>query len=91
MAETRRSVLNGDFLACDQFDVLHRLGEITMPTLVICGEEDQLTPLKYSRFTMDALLDARLVTIPGAGHMVMLEKPSAVTEAVKTFMDEVFG
>jgi len=78
-------VLWGDFLACDRFDVMGRLGEVRHPTLVICGEEDQLTPLKYSRFLVDHIPGARLVTIPEAGHMVMLEKPQETTEAIAGF------
>ncbi len=91
MSETRPEVLHGDFLACDQFDVMDRLGEISVPTLVICGSEDQLTPLKYSRFLVESIPGARMVTVENAGHMVMLEKPAEVARAVKGFMDEVFG
>ncbi len=78
-------VLTGDLLACDRFDVMDRLGEVRLPTLVICGEEDQLTPLKYSQFLVDHIQGARLVTIPEAGHMVMLEKPQETTEAIARF------
>jgi pimeloyl-ACP methyl ester carboxylesterase len=91
MSETRPKVLHGDFLACDRFDVMDRLGEISVPTLVICGKEDRLTPLKYSHFLVESIPDARMVTVDGAGHMVMLEKPVEVAQAVKEFMDEVFG
>jgi len=78
-------VLLGDLLACDRFDVMGRLGEVWLPTLVICGEEDQLTPLKYSQFLADHIPGARLVTIPEAGHMMMLEKPRETTEAITEF------
>lgn len=78
-------VLLGDYLACDRFDVIDRLGEVRLPTLVICGEEDQLTPLKYSRFLVDHIPGAGLVTIPEAGHMVMLEKPQETTDAIAGF------
>ena len=91
MSETRPAVIHGDFLACDQFDVMERLGEISVPTLVICGTEDQLTPLKYSHFLEQSLSDARMVSVEDAGHMVMLEQPVEVARAVKGFMDEVFG
>lgn len=80
-----REVLRGDFLACDRFDVMDRLGEVRLPTLVMCGEEDQLTPLKYSQFLVDHIQGARLVTIPEAGHMVMLEKPQETTDAIAEF------
>jgi len=78
-------VLRGDFLACDRFDVTGRLGEVRLPTLVICGEEDQLTPPKYSQFLVDHIQGARLVTIPEAGHMVMLEKPQETTDTMAGF------
>jgi pimeloyl-ACP methyl ester carboxylesterase len=91
MSETRPAVIHGDFLACDQFDVMERLAEISVPALVICGTEDKLTPLKYSRYLEQSLSDARLVSIEDAGHMVMLEQPLEVARAVKAFMDEVFG
>jgi len=78
-------VLLGDYLACDRFDVIDRLSEVRLPTLVICGEEDQLTPLKYSRFLVDHIPGARLVTIPEAGHMVMLEKPQETTDVIAKF------
>ncbi len=78
-------VLLGDYLACDRFDVMGRLGEIRLPTLVICGEEDQLTPLNYSQFLVDHIQGARLVTIPEAGHMVMLEKAQETTDAIAGF------
>ena len=78
-------VLLGDYLACDRFDVMSRLEEVRLPTLVICGEEDQLTPLKYSQFLVDHIQGARLVTIPEAGHMVMLEKPQETTRAIAGF------
>lgn len=82
-------VLLGDLLACDRFDVMSRLGEVRLPTMVICGEEDQLTPLKYAQFLVDHIPGARLVTIPEAGHMVMLEKPHETTEAIAGFSSEV--
>src|SRR5512143_1687780 len=41
-------VAHDDFAACDAFDVMARLGEVEAPALVICGEEDRLTPPKYA-------------------------------------------
>ncbi len=79
-------VLHGDFLACDSFDVMGRLGEIRCPTLLICGEEDQLTPPKYSHFLQERIADATLIIIPGAGHMVMLEQPEQVSCTVEEFL-----
>ena len=55
MAETRSSVLYGDFLACDEFDERNRLVELHQPTLVLCGTDDQMTPV-------------RLCPVPGQWH-----------------------
>jgi pimeloyl-ACP methyl ester carboxylesterase len=79
-------VLHGDFFACDEFDIMDRLGEIRCPTLLICGGQDQLTPPKYSQFLQERIADTRLTIIPGAGHMVMLEKPEEVNHAVEEFL-----
>lgn len=89
MAEIRPSVIHGDFMACNEFDVMQRLGEISVPTLILCGTEDILTPMKYSEFLRDHIPAARLVTFPDAGHMVMLEQPEAVANALAEFADGV--
>jgi pimeloyl-ACP methyl ester carboxylesterase len=89
MLETRPSVLHGDMLACDLFDETERISTIQKPALVLCGEEDRMTPVRQSQFLAAALEKAQLVTIPGAGHMVMLEKPQKVADAIHAFLDEM--
>jgi pimeloyl-ACP methyl ester carboxylesterase len=74
-----------DFSACNQFDVRERLGQIQLPSLVVCGREDRMTPLKYSQFLAAGLPRATLEEIPDAGHMVMLEQPDPVSEAIDRF------
>jgi len=88
LLETSPDVLAGDFIACDRFDVMKRLGEIKTPTLVIAGSADQLTPVKYARFLVEHIPDARLAVIEGAGHMMMLERPAEVANAVREFLSE---
>ncbi len=91
MRKTRATVLHNDFVACNGFDVMTRLGELLLPVLIVCGSEDRLTPEKYSRYLATHLPDARLVLLPGAGHMVMLEQPQATAEAVRVFLQERFS
>lgn len=86
MLEINPRVLLNDWRACDAFDVRARLGEITAPALVLCGTEDQMTPEKHARFLADALPHAEFKLFPGAGHMLPLEQPEAVTEAVRDFL-----
>jgi pimeloyl-ACP methyl ester carboxylesterase len=79
-------VLHGDFIACDGFSVMDRLGEIKMPAAVVCGTRDQLTPVKYSTTLRDQIVGSSLQLVEGAGHMVMLENPRAVLQALSSLM-----
>lgn len=89
MAETRPTVLHSDFLACDAFDVMDRVGEISRPTLVVCGADDRLTPPRYAQFLASKIAIARLEIVPDAGHMVMLEQPQTVANLVKCFLEKI--
>jgi len=66
----------------DQRDLLPRIG---VPTLLIWGERDARSPLSVARQFERAIPDARLVIIPGAGHVSNLERPGAFNEAVREF------
>ncbi|MCP3956133.1 MAG: alpha/beta hydrolase [Desulfobacterales bacterium] len=79
-------VTAGDFRACDRFDVMARLGEIALPVLIISAENDQLTPPKYSDFMEKGIKGAVRCRIKDAGHVVPVEKPEAVTLAIKNFL-----
>ena len=88
MLQTPAQVLWGDFTACNGYDVSGRLGELKMPTLVVVGEEDKLTPPKYAQFLSEHIPGARMVTIPQGGHMVYLERPEPFNQAVLEFLAE---
>ena len=86
MRETAPVVVLGDFMACDRFDVMTRLGAIETPTLVVVGRDDRLTPAKYAAFLAAAIPGARLVEVDGAGHFPQLEQPAAVNGALRAFL-----
>ena len=88
-AEIRPAVLHGDFLACDGFDVTHQLEKIHTPTLVVCGTEDRMTPLPYSKILANHIPNAALQTVDGAGHLVMLEQPRRVAALLSVFLTTV--
>lgn len=75
-----------DFRACDAFDALDRLGEISVPVLVISGEADKLAPAKHAAALADRVPGARARIIPGAGHFVMAERPAETNEAIAAFL-----
>lgn len=86
LAKADPRVILGDYSACDRFDVMARLGEIGLPTLVVCGADDRLTPLKYSQYLADHIAGARLSVIPGSGHMLQEERPVAAARALLDFL-----
>lgn len=79
-----------DFKICDGFDILNKLGNIEIPCLIIVGKQDQLTPVKYSEFSHDKIKNSALHIINKAGHMVMLEKPNEVNQAIKDYINNYF-
>ena len=89
--ENEPSVVHGDFAACDNFDVTGRLGKISCPALVLCGEDDRLTPPKYAHYLQDSMPGASLTIIPNAGHMVMVEQPELVNQAIEEFLAATEG
>ncbi len=80
------AVITGDFQACNRFDVMTRLGEISAPVLVISAEDDQLTPPKYADYLESAIPHTARSHIADAGHMVPLEKPHEVNQAIIDFL-----
>jgi len=62
------------------------LPTIKLPTLVVVGEEDTLTPPQLSVDMHKAISGSELVRIPGAGHMANLEQPAAFNQALSTFL-----
>jgi pimeloyl-ACP methyl ester carboxylesterase len=86
-ARNRPSVVEADFRACDAFDVMGELSAIAVPTLILCGQDDRLTPVKYAQFLREHIPGAALALIPDAGHMAMLERPADFNRALSAFLD----
>jgi pimeloyl-ACP methyl ester carboxylesterase len=86
MLRCQPEVVWRDFLACDRFDVMSEVEKIDLPTLILCGDEDQLTPVKYSQFLQNRIKGSKLEIIPNAGHMVMMESASTFNEAIRAFV-----
>lgn len=80
------AVLLNDFLCCDKFDIMDRLQDIKLPALVICGSEDVMTPVKYSKYLAGKIQEAVSIVIDGATHMVFREKPEEVNQAIESFL-----
>ena len=76
-------VLYNDMNACNSYtDGLARAAHVHCPTLLVLGEEDRLTPARSTRGLREALADAQVVVLPGAGHTIMVEEPNALLDAL---------
>jgi 3-oxoadipate enol-lactonase len=73
----------------DRPDSTPHLAAIDVPTLVVVGEEDELTPPPMARAMTSAIPSAAMTTIPGAGHLAPLEAPTAVTRVIAEFLEAV--
>jgi pimeloyl-ACP methyl ester carboxylesterase len=69
-------------------DTEGRLDQIRALTLLVFGEDDITTPLRFARVLEAGIPNARLVTVPGAGHGLPWSQPDALNDAVRSFLLE---
>lgn len=63
-------------------NLLEGIATIAVPTTVVVGSRDRLTPPARSRTLVDTIPGAQLVTVPHRGHMLPLEDPDAVADEI---------
>jgi pimeloyl-ACP methyl ester carboxylesterase len=80
------AVIHDDYVACNAFDVMDRVKDITLPTLIVTGSADKMTPPKYGQYLHHQIPGSQLVEIRDGGHMMAVEKPVEVTQAVARFL-----
>jgi pimeloyl-ACP methyl ester carboxylesterase len=77
-------VIFADLSACNAYtDALASAAKVTVPSIVIQGSRDVMTPLKGGKAIAAAIPGCRLATIEGAGHMLMSERPDEVLAALR--------
>lgn len=64
------------------------LGRISVPTLILCGEQDSLCPISRHETMAELIPGAKLVVVPDAGHLPTLEQPRAVIDAMEAWLAE---
>ena len=84
-------VIAKDWIADDTCDFMSRLPTLAMPTLAICGREDELTPLKYHEYLQSNLPDCELRVIDDAAHWPYAEQPEVFDDAVIGFLNRLAG
>jgi 3-oxoadipate enol-lactonase len=73
----------------DRQGIYDEIAGISLPTLVIVGDEDTATRPDRARRIVERIPNARLVTIPQAGHTSTVEQPAAVNDAILAFLNTV--
>ena len=73
--------------AAARHDALERLRDLRVPTLVVSGSDDRLTPWLHAQTLARTIPGARLATIPGAGHLPYLEAPRLFADRVLGFLE----
>lgn len=90
--ESEQSRAAAQFQASRHFDGAAALEEIKLaktPTLVICGEEDEIMPLQNSK-NLHAVLQGQssLITYPETGHLLLIEEPEKFASAIANFVSQ---
>lgn len=80
------AIMLNDFLCCNKFDIMDRVHEVKVPTLIICGESDVMTPVKFANYLGAKIANSRLVVVPQSGHFVLAEKPQVANKAIEDFL-----
>jgi pimeloyl-ACP methyl ester carboxylesterase len=72
--------------AISALDLTDRISAISMPTLIVVGEEDHGTPVAASKVINERIKGSELVIIPSAAHLSNLEQPELFTAALTRFL-----
>ena len=76
--QTEAGLRGGDFTSF--------LPQIECPTLIICGADDIILPLRYSRDILRGVPNGKLVVIEGSAHLTTMERPETVTEVMRQWL-----
>ena len=87
MAEVPEAAYRATMACLTTFDRRAGLAKIAVPTLLVAGEVDPLAPARTMERMAEAIRGARLVVVPGAGHLVHLERPAAFNAEVRGFVE----
>ncbi len=71
----------------DRLDQQETLSHVRVPTLILCGEEDQLCPIERHDRMKELIPHATYVKLPGTGHLSTLERPGDVNTALKEWLE----
>src|ERR1700716_3443092 len=84
LEQCRPGVLFSDLSACNTYqNALAAAAQVAVPTTIVLGERDMMTPAKAGKMLAAALPNARTILLRGAGHMMMVERPDELLAALR--------
>ncbi len=82
-------IIRRDFELCNQFDIMESVSDISIPTLIVVGEDDVMTPVKYANYLHANIRNSSINIVKSAGHMVMLEQASTVNSIITDWISMI--
>ena len=82
-------IASADYEACNEFDVRQKLQTISLPTLIMVGEEDKMTPVTWSVYLKENIPKARMIVLTDSSHVPMLERPADFNRHLVEFVTSV--
>jgi pimeloyl-ACP methyl ester carboxylesterase len=89
--QTDQSVMAHRLLLVEAHNMAERLGYIRVPSLILAGDRDVMVSTRSLRELADGIDNARLVRVPGCGHLASVTKPAAIAQHVFDFYQEASG
>jgi len=87
IADQTRELMVSAWKAAMAFDSRRRLAEITCPTLIVAGSNDEAVPLHHARMLHDGITGSQLVIVAGADHALIWARPDQLVSVVDEFLD----
>lgn len=84
-----RDVLHEAFVTSVSHDVSQVASQLTVPTLLIAAEKDDITPIEAERKLAQRIPNAVLVEIPNVGHLIHYETPKQAADAIEDFLSDL--
>ena len=88
-AQTARTIENALVAMRDRRDFCSELSSIAVPTLILVGEADAITPPAMAETLKKGIANSKLVVIKNAGHMSPMEQPDQVNRAIRDFVQSI--
>ena len=88
LLDTGAEVCYWDLIACNEFNIMDAVENISVPTLIISADKDILTPSKYGEYLHQKIYGSQLYIVKGSGHFMMQEKAEEFNSVVIAFLND---